>query len=82
MDENSIQTLREDLTEEYHTLAKSHTVEIEQLLEEFNDDHMLLPLEVEAYEEERLATMANKAPTTDENEAERAKTTTTTTEAR
>ena len=38
MDENSIQTLREDLTEEYHNLAKSHTAAIEQLLEEFNDD--------------------------------------------
>ena len=37
-------------------------------------------LEAEAYEEECLATMTNKAPTTDDHEAE--PTTTTTTEAR
>ena len=80
MDENNIQTLREDLTEEYHTLAKSHTAAIEQLLEEFNDDQMMFRLEAEAYEEERLAAMANRAPTTDDHEAE--PTTTNTTEAR
>ena len=68
MDENNIQLLREDLTEEYHTLAKSYTAAIERLLEEFNDDQMLFRLEAEAYEEERLATMANRAPTTDEAE--------------
>ena len=45
MDETSIQTLSEDLTEEYHTLAKSHTAGIEQLLEEFNDDQMMFCLE-------------------------------------
>ena len=48
MDENSIQLLREDLTEEFHALAKSHTAAIEQLLEEFYDDQMLFRLEVEA----------------------------------
>ena len=53
MDENNIQTLREDLTEEYHNLAKSHITAIEQLLEEFNDDQMMFRLEVEAYEEEQ-----------------------------
>ena len=31
MDENCIQLLRKDLTEEFQALAKSHTVEIEQL---------------------------------------------------
>ena len=41
MDEASIQTLRADLTEDYHALVKSHTVAIEQLLEEFNDDQMI-----------------------------------------
>ena len=52
MDENNIQLLREDLTEEFHAMAKSHTTTIEQLLEDFNDDKMLLRVEAEAYEEE------------------------------
>ena len=80
MDDTSIQTLREDLTEEYHTLAESHTATIEQLLEEFNDDQMMFRLEAEAYEEERLATMTNRAPTTDDHKPE--PTTTNTTEAK
>ena len=54
MDENNIQILHKDLTEEFHALAKTHTTAIEQLLEDFNDDHMLLRLESEAYECERL----------------------------
>ena len=52
MDENSIQLLREDLTEEFHALAKPRTMAIEQLLEDFNDDQMLFRLEVEAYKQE------------------------------
>ena len=66
MDENNIQTLSEDLTEQYHNLVKSHTAAIKQLLEEFNDDQMMFRLEAKAYEEERLAAMANRAPTTNE----------------
>ena len=42
MDENSIQLLREDLTEEFNALVKSHTTAIEQLLEEVNDNQMML----------------------------------------
>ena len=80
MDENNIELLREDVTEEYHALAMSHTAAIEQLLEEFNDDQMLFRLESEAYEEERIATMANRTPTTGEQESEPA--TTNTSEAR
>ena len=80
MDENNIQILREDSIEEYHKLAKSHTTAIKQFLEEFNDDQMMFRLEVKAYEEERLAAMANRAPSTDEHEAK--PTTTTNTEAR
>ena len=38
MDEANIQNLRADLTEDYHSLVKSHTAAIEQLLEDFNDD--------------------------------------------
>ena len=80
MDENNIQILGEDLTEEYHNLAKSHTAAIEQLLEDFNDDQMIFRLEAEPYEEERLAAINNNAPTTDNHEPE--PTTTNTTEAR
>ena len=38
MDENNIQMVREDLTEDFQALAKTHTIEIGNLLEEFNDD--------------------------------------------
>ena len=76
MDENNIELLREDVTEEYHALAMSHTAAIEQLLEEFNDDQMLFRLEAEAYEEERLATMAHRASMIDEQEFEPATTNT------
>ena len=65
MDETSIQTLREDLTEEYHNLVKSHTAAIEQLLEE-----MMFRLEAEAYEQECLADMNNSASTTDDHKPE------------
>ena len=43
---------REYLNEEFEALAKSHTMAIEQLLEEFNDDQMLLRLEAKAYEQD------------------------------
>ena len=52
MDENSIQILREEHTKEFQALAESHTTAIEQLLEEFNDDQMLLRLEAKAYEQD------------------------------
>ena len=42
MDENNIQILYKDLTEEFHALAKTQTTSIRHLLEEFNDDQMLL----------------------------------------
>ena len=61
-------------------MVKSHTVEIKQLLEEFNDDQMMSRLEAEAYEEERLATMNSRASTTNDHENE--PTTSNTTEAR
>ena len=80
IDENNIQTPREDPTEEYYNLVKSHIAAIEQLLEEFNVDQMMFRLEAEAYEEERLAAIANIAPTTGDHEVE--PTTTNTTGAR
>mgnify|MGYP000391435637 FL=1 len=63
MDEASIQTLRADLTEDYHTLVKSQTAAIEQVLEDFNDDQMLFRLEAEALEQEGLAARQTKSPT-------------------
>ena len=63
MDEASIQNLRADLTEDYHTLVKSHTAAIEQLLEDFNDDQMMFRLEAEAFERERLAARQPSPPT-------------------
>ena len=50
MDEANIQNLLADLTEDYQSLAKSHTAAIEQMLEDFNDDQMLFCLEAEALE--------------------------------
>ena len=52
MDENNIQLLHENLPEEFHALAKSHTTAIKQLLEDFNDDEMLFRLDAKAYEHE------------------------------
>ena len=44
-------------------MVKSHTVAIEQLMEDFNDDQMMFRLEAEAYEQERLATVQTSPPT-------------------
>ena len=63
MDEANIQNLRADLTEDYHSLAKSHTVAIEEMLEDFNDDQMLFRLEVEAIERKRLVAIPTSPPT-------------------
>ena len=67
----------QDLIEEFHALAKSHTTAIAQLLEDFHDDQMLFQLEVEAYKQERLHTeihaavvTPNIAPTIDEQTSE------------
>ena len=66
MDEASIQNLRADLTEDYHSLVKSHTTAIEQMLEDFNDDQMVFRLEAEALEQERLAAIPTSPPTATE----------------
>ena len=62
MDEASVQNLREDLTEDYLSLVKSHTAAIEQLLEDFNDDQMVFRLDAEALEQESLATLPTSPP--------------------
>ena len=46
--------LREDLIEEFHTLAQTHTTTIWTLLEEFTDNQLLLPIEMDRYECEPL----------------------------
>ena len=70
MDEANIQNLRADLTEDYHSLVKSHTAAIEQLLEDFNDDQMVFHLEAEALERERLAAIPTSPPTATEQTEE------------
>ena len=47
MDDNIIQMIGEDLIDDFHALAKAHTKAIGTLLEEFNDDQMLLMIEME-----------------------------------
>ena len=49
MDENSIQILREDLTEKFQALARTHTTAIRNLLKEFNNNQLLLTIETEGY---------------------------------
>ena len=66
MDEASVQNLRDDLTEDYLSLVKSHTAAIEQLLEDFNDDQMGFRLEAEALEQENLATPPTSPPSATE----------------
>ena len=70
MDEASIQNLRANLTEDYPSLAKSHTAAIEQMLEDFNDNQMLFRLEAEALEQERLAAISTSPPMTIEQKEE------------
>ena len=70
MDEAIIQNLSADLSEDYHSLAKSHTAEIEQMLEDFNDDQMLFRLEAEAIERERLASITTSPPMATEQKEE------------
>ena len=70
MDEASIQNLRADLTEDYQSLAKSHTAAIEQIMEDFNDGQMLFRLEAEAFERERLAAIPTSPPTATEQKEE------------
>ena len=70
MDEASTQNLSADLTEDYHSLAKSHTAAIEEMLEDFNDDQMLFRLEAEAIERERLASITTSPPMATEQKEE------------
>ena len=64
MDENNIKILREDLIEEFHALAQTHTTTIWTLLEEFTDDKLLLVIEMDTYECKQLQAETNMvAPT-------------------
>jgi uncharacterized membrane-anchored protein YhcB (DUF1043 family) len=66
MDEASVQNLRDDLTEDYLSLVKSHTAAIEQLLEDFNDDQMVFRLEAEALKQANLATPTSPPSATEQ----------------
>ena len=76
MDEYNIQMVQEDLTEDFQALAKTHTMEIGNLLEEFNDDQLLLLIEMEKDFQE---TLPNK---TEEDEMKKRKPHSTSNEAR
>ena len=62
MDKTSISMIREDLKEDFHALADGHTKVISTLLEEFNDDQMMLMIQVE----QALNDNAPKQPTPDD----------------
>ena len=53
MDEQSINTMREDLTKNFYTLAQSHSDEIRKLLEKFDDDQLQFTMELEADDREQ-----------------------------
>ena len=47
LDEESITTIHEELTNDYYSLAQFHSMEIQKLLDEFEDDQLQLALELE-----------------------------------
>ena len=53
MDENNIELQREDLTEEFYSLAQTHSEEVKKLLKEFEDEQLQLALNLERYEQKR-----------------------------
>ena len=53
MDQESIITIREELTEDFEAMAQEQTEGIRQLLTKFEDDQLEMTLQLEAYERER-----------------------------
>ena len=47
MDKQNITTIREDLANDFYPLAMTHSDEIRKMLEEFEDDQLLLAMELE-----------------------------------
>ena len=54
MDQESIITIREELTEDFEAMAKEQTDRFRRLLEELEDDQISMTLQLEAYEKERM----------------------------
>mgnify|MGYP000704014282 CR=1 FL=1 len=53
MDQESIITIQEDLSEDFYALAQVQIDVVRKLLEEFEDDQLQATLELDAYERER-----------------------------
>ena len=60
MDEQSIITIQEELSEDFYAQAQAQNDEVQKLLEEFKDDQLQLTLELEAYERERVQLVEKK----------------------
>ena len=56
LDEESVTTIQEDLTNDYCSLDQLQSMEITKLLEEFGEDQLQLVVELEAYETKRIRT--------------------------
>ena len=54
MNQESIITIREELTEDFEAMAQEQITGIRRLLEEFEDDQLDMTLQLEAYEKERM----------------------------
>ena len=54
MDEESIVTIREGLSEDFYALAEEHLKEIRGLVERFDDGQLATQLELEKYKQDRL----------------------------
>ena len=63
MDEESLVTIREELSEDFFALAEEHVKEIRGLVERLDDGRLATQLEFEKYERDRLRQEAKKKTT-------------------
>ena len=63
MDEESIVTIREELSEDFFALAKEHLKEVRGLVEKLDDEQLATQLELEKYEQDRLRQEAEEKTT-------------------
>ena len=54
MNKKNINTIREELADDFYVLAQASSDEIRKLLEEFDNDQLQFALELEAYKNERV----------------------------
>ena len=64
MDEESIVTIREELSDDFFSLAESHLGAVRRLVERLDDDQLDTQLQFEKYERERRKKEAGKRATT------------------